>query len=418
MTEHEAIISVEQLSKHYHLGSRDGTEPYITFREAVVRKVRGILRPDSDETDGSSFWALQDLSFSVGRGDVLGIVGRNGAGKSTLLKILSRITPPTSGTISLRGRVASLLEVGTGFHPELSGRENIYLNGAILGMKRHEIRTKFDEIVSFAEIERFLDLPIKRYSSGMYVRLAFAVAAHLDPDILVVDEVLAVGDAAFQKKCLGKMQGVAQSGERTVLLVSHNVGHLTSICNKALWLKQGRLAMHGDCNPVISRYLSDDSERSGERVFEEHKAGVRLKAARIRNSEGLTSAVLDVREPFSIGIDFETDASLSSFDLSIRVVNSAGVPIFSSNRSRFLGEDLVSGPHASVISIPGEFLIPDQYTLTIGGFRIGGEVFFVEEGCLTFQVEETGSHMARFTTGGARIGVVLVHFPWTETAPQ
>ena len=205
------------------------------------------------------FWALKDVSFSIDSGDVVGIIGRNGAGKSTLLKLLSRITEPTSGSIRLRGRVASLLEVGTGFHPELTGRENIFLNGAILGMARAEIKRKFDEIVAFAEVEKFLDTPVKRYSSGMYVRLAFAVAAHLEPEILIVDEVLAVGDAQFQKKCLGKMQDVSKGG-RTVLFVSHNMGAVTTLCRKAIWLNGGRIVRTGSAREVVDEYLTASSE--------------------------------------------------------------------------------------------------------------------------------------------------------------
>lgn len=233
------VIEVENLAKRYHLGRAVGTR-------------RGTAK----ETE---FWALRDVSFTVQRGEVVGIVGRNGAGKSTLLKILSRITEPTSGRARLRGRVASLLEVGTGFHPDLTGRENIFLNGAILGMKRAEIARKFDEIVAFAEIERFLDTPVKRYSSGMYVRLAFAVAAHLEPEILIIDEVLAVGDSAFQKKCLGKMDEVARGG-RTVLFVSHNMSAVQSLCSHAVLLEEGRVAAIGEPQPVLARYL----QRGGE----------------------------------------------------------------------------------------------------------------------------------------------------------
>ena len=222
------------------------------------KKLSSDLRPPVSETE--DFWALKDINFEIKQGEVVGIIGRNGAGKSTLLKILSRITEPTTGRITLKGRVASLLEVGTGFHPELTGRENIYLNGAILGMRRDEIKSKFDEIVAFAEIERFLDTPVKRYSSGMYVRLAFAVAAHLEPEILIVDEVLAVGDAQFQKKCLGKMQDVA-SGGRTVLFVSHNMGAVASLCDRGILLSKGTLVANDEIGVVINSYLADSSSR-------------------------------------------------------------------------------------------------------------------------------------------------------------
>jgi lipopolysaccharide transport system ATP-binding protein len=247
----DTVISVENLAKSYRVGhlSARGAHNYTALRDVVTRGVHNFARQATDMLRGrqivqgdevEEFWALRDVSFDVKQGEVLGVIGRNGAGKSTLLKILSRITEPTKGRVQLRGRVASLLEVGTGFHPELTGRENIFLNGAILGMTQREIRKKFDEIVAFAEVEIFLDTPVKRYSSGMYVRLAFAVAAHLEPEILVVDEVLAVGDAEFQKKCLGKMDQVSRRDGRTVLFVSHNMGVLASLCPTAIWLDSGR----------------------------------------------------------------------------------------------------------------------------------------------------------------------------------
>ena len=253
----DTIIRVEGLGKRYTLGAQSN-ERYTTLRDAVTSSARGLLRRQPRIKDqgapSTDFWALNDVSFEVKRGEVVGIIGRNGAGKSTLLKILSRITEPTKGSISLKGRVASLLEVGTGFHPELTGRENIFLNGAILGMHRAEIRAKFDEIVAFAEVEKFLDTPVKRYSSGMYVRLAFAVAAHLEPEILVVDEVLAVGDVEFQKKCLGKMESVAKGGGRTVLFVSHNMGAVNTLCQRVIYLVSGAVKEVGPTPQVISNY--------------------------------------------------------------------------------------------------------------------------------------------------------------------
>ncbi len=253
----DTVIRVENLSKRYVLGARaSGTARYDTFRDALVRAVKrpfARLRPTihgpRSTIHDSEFWALREVSFEVKRGEVLGIIGRNGAGKSTLLKILSRITEPTSGRVAVKGRVASLLEVGTGFHPELSGRENIFLNGVILGMTRAEVRARFDEIVDFAEVEKFLDTPVKHYSSGMYVRLAFAVAAHLDPEILIVDEVLAVGDAEFQKKCLGKIRSLARGEVRTVLFVSHNMAAVRSLCDTGILLSEGRVV---ECGPVAS----------------------------------------------------------------------------------------------------------------------------------------------------------------------
>ena len=270
-----AIISVEKLGKKYRLGAGRSNERYTALRDVIAEKARSLFRrnggqlpasglrpPTSPEADASEFWALKDVSFEVRQGEVLGIIGRNGAGKSTLLKILSRITEPTEGRIKIKGRVASLLEVGTGFHPELTGRENIFLNGAILGMHRHEIKAKFDEIVAFAEVERFLDTPVKRYSSGMYVRLAFAVAAHLEPEILIVDEVLAVGDAEFQKKCLGKMQEVSTGG-RTVLFVSHNMSAVQRLCHRCIILDHGMMAASGDTTSIIGSYLKDTASTAG-----------------------------------------------------------------------------------------------------------------------------------------------------------
>ena len=257
----DTVIQVEGLGKRYlirHLRKGEQQFGYVALRDVLAEKARRLFRPRPSTLDPrpstEAFWALQDVSFEVKQGERLGIIGRNGAGKSTLLKILSRITEPTRGRVRIKGRVASLLEVGTGFHPELTGRENIFLNGAILGMNRWEIRKKFDEIVAFAEVEKFLDTPVKHYSSGMYVRLAFAVAAHLEPDILVVDEVLAVGDAAFQRKCLGKMQDVADKEGRTVLFVSHNMGAVGNLCQKGIVLSKGCIEFIGDVEHAIIEY--------------------------------------------------------------------------------------------------------------------------------------------------------------------
>src|SRR5579862_7120382 len=253
----DSIIKVEGIGKKYRIRHKQ-PERYSALRDVIADKVLNAFRPTRIKALATveDFWALKDVSFEVKRGEVLGIIGRNGAGKSTLLKILSRITEPSEGRVTINGRVASLLEVGTGFHPELTGRENIYLNGAILGMTRAEIRRKFDEIVTFAEIEKFLDTPVKRYSSGMYVRLAFAVAAHLEPEILVIDEVLAVGDAEFQKKCLGKMGEVAGGG-RTVLFVSHNMAAVQALCRRGVMLSNGRLLRQGEMREVISAYIDE-----------------------------------------------------------------------------------------------------------------------------------------------------------------
>jgi lipopolysaccharide transport system ATP-binding protein len=259
------VIRAESLGKKYLISHDVQRERYTTLREVIARKVRRLGRSGANGRQATmgkaqeveEFWALREINLEVRRGEVVGIIGRNGAGKSTLLEILSRITEPSEGRVEITGRVASLLEVGTGFHPELTGRENIYLNGAILGMERAEIRRKFEEIVAFAEVERFLDTPVKRYSSGMYVRLAFSIAAHMEPEILIVDEVLAVGDAAFQDKCIGKMNAVAKSDGRTVLFVSHNMSVVQHLCSRAVLLRSGRLAASGETTSIISAYLSE-----------------------------------------------------------------------------------------------------------------------------------------------------------------
>jgi lipopolysaccharide transport system ATP-binding protein len=295
------VIRVENLSKKYILGHQT---QYDTLRDRIAGMVRFFGRRNLSPRE-EEFWALRDVSFDINRGDSVGIVGRNGAGKSTLLKILSRITPPTSGRVELKGRVASLLEVGTGFHPELTGRENIFLNGAILGMSKAEIRKKFDEIVGFAEVEQFLDTPVKRYSSGMYVRLAFAIAAHLEPEILMVDEVLAVGDAQFQKKCLGKMSAVAGEG-RTVLFVSHNMMAIRNLCTRGIMLGSGRITYAGDVKETVSRYngvtVTDriSVENCGRRGG---SGGIRIRRLWVTNAKGQETNEVPAGEPVAIAIE-------------------------------------------------------------------------------------------------------------------
>ena len=265
----ETIIKVEGLGKKYII-SHEGKESYTALRDVISRTAKKMVnRKNKTSSYKEEFWALKDLDFNIKKGEAVGIIGRNGAGKSTLLKILSRITEPTLGRIEINGRVASLLEVGTGFHPELTGRENIFLNGAILGMSRNEIKRKFDEIVDFSGVEKFLDTPVKRYSSGMYVRLAFAVAAHLEPEILVVDEVLAVGDAEFQKKCLGKMNEVSKKEGRTVLFVSHQLSAIRNLCSRAILLSQGKAVFQGDVDTAIGKYLENKDESISDFYFNE-----------------------------------------------------------------------------------------------------------------------------------------------------
>jgi len=328
-------IQAEGLSKRYLISHEAGAR-YGTFRDAVAQSLRRLGRtglrilrssPQVDERH-EELWALKDVSFEVKEGERLGVIGRNGAGKSTLLKILSRITDPTRGRVALRGRVASLLEVGTGFHPELTGRENIFLNGAILGMTKSEIKAKFDEIVAFSEVERFLDTPLKRYSSGMQVRLAFAVAAHLEPEILVVDEVLAVGDYAFQKKSMGKMREVAQGG-RTVLFVSHDMGAINTLCEKAMLLHNGSIVAGGNTSEVVARYLEGDDRlytpiRSVFRDYGEFKL---IAATAIQNDSPTT--VINSRQPFAIEIQYEIVKVVPEARLSVFFRNQKGEAVFS-----------------------------------------------------------------------------------------
>jgi len=312
------VIQAEQLSKAYQLGDF-GTGTISRDLERFWARARGKEDPflklgeqnDRTVSGGSDLvWSLRELDFEIRQGDAVGVIGRNGAGKSTLLKILSRVTAPTAGSVRIKGRIASLLEVGTGFHPELTGRENIFLNGAILGMRRAEIKRKFEEIVSFAGVARYIDTPVKRYSSGMYVRLAFAVAAHLESEILIVDEVLAVGDAEFQKKCIGKMDEVSRGEGRTVLFVSHNMSTIQGLCNQGMLLHQGRLQEFGPAQAVIASYMRDNVELGPVRAWNDAAEipgdeVVRLRAVRAMDRSGQTGAVFDTAEPLGIEIDYE-----------------------------------------------------------------------------------------------------------------
>lgn len=350
--------------------------------------------PDEDEI----LWALKDVSFQVSHGEVIGIVGSNGAGKSTLLKVLSRITEPTTGKVTLLGRAGSLLEVGTGFHPELTGRENIYLSGAILGMRRAEIDAKFDEIVAFAETERFLDTQVKRYSSGMYVRLAFAVAAHLDPEILMIDEVLAVGDAAFQKKCLGKMGDVATTG-RTVLFVSHNMVAIQNLCQRALWLDEGRVVERGRPSDVVSSYLAATNESLLNREWPDIATApgnerIRVKAVRIRPKDGAAGDRLTMGSPIDVEVEFwnlEPDATLLlgwrffTENQAIAFTTSSGE--FASD---FAGARLESGLFRGTCHVPAHLLNEGGYELRLYIYQDRGKVIYRMDEALSFEVVNTG----------------------------
>lgn len=367
------IITVHNLSKSYLVGHQGPRERYSSLRDTLVRHARSAARKSWDMVRGrqivqgdevEEFWALQDVSFEVPQGEVLGIIGRNGAGKSTLLKILSRITEPTRGRVTLRGRVASLLEVGTGFHPELSGRENIFLNGAILGMSRAEIKRKFDQIVDFAGVEKFLDTPVKRYSSGMYVRLAFAVAAHLEPEILVVDEVLAVGDAEFQKKCLGKMQDVASSG-RTVLFVSHNMAAVSALCQRALLLAQGKVVTHGPTSEVMQRYM--DQAAAGQSLWQGDSGTEDARVYRcevLPNEQGLIVA----NQPIQVAIEWELRRPVTGLILAWELWNiKENLLAYSAHDDRIPPPvtTVAPGRYRSVMTIPPNTLASGRYQFAL-----------------------------------------------------
>ena len=372
--EMETVIEVSNLSKRYRL--KHSLRPaYSTLRDVLSHQLRRLLQHSDDEIVNSvsqeDFWALRDVSFTVSRGEAVGIIGRNGAGKSTLLKILCRITEPTTGCVTLNGRVASLLEVGTGFHPELTGRENIFLNGAILGMSKKEIRAKFDDIVSFAEVAKFLDTPVKHYSSGMYVRLAFAVAAHLEPEILIVDEVLAVGDVEFQKRCLGKMKEVAKAG-RTVLFVSHNLQAVTQFCQTAIVLKGGCVHAAGEATAIVSSYLAN----IGSDLPHEIQAQIsqlpmdpvfRLIDVRTANGDGsdATSENYLSSQPVLLELDYELLNPSRNLWIGFDLLSSDGAVLMRSHDDDATLQSRLAGHYKSTCSIPAGLLMPGQYTVNI-----------------------------------------------------
>ncbi len=369
----DAAVVMQGLGKRYKIGaaSAGGRTLREVVTAAAVAPVRRLLNPGSSTGVVETFWALRDVSFDVPEGQAVAIIGRNGAGKSTLLKILSRITHPTEGHVHISGRVGSLLEVGTGFHAELTGRENIYMNGAILGMTRAEIRQKFDEIVAFSEIDQFLDTPVKRYSSGMYVRLAFAVAAHLEPEILVVDEVLAVGDLGFQRKCLGKMQDVAGEG-RTVIFVSHNIGAVLELCSRAVLLDKGQVKADGPAAAVIQRYLAGmqvgdgtfDLGDPGLRVSSAAKTSFRWTRVTVEDSRGVASGEIGLGEPFSVLVEGLASRQVDDLELNFSLYSGTGVNMFNSSQTDAgLPTSFKAGPMAVRITFEPNLLAPGQYTL-------------------------------------------------------
>jgi lipopolysaccharide transport system ATP-binding protein len=415
-------ISVEHLSKAYRLG-QIGTGTLTYDMKLWWAKVRGKPNPllkigeqDHGNRDGEIIWALKDVSFQVEQGEVLGIIGHNGAGKSTLLKILSRVTAPTSGKITGKGRVASLLEVGTGFHPELTGRENIYLNGAILGMSRREIERKFDEIVDFAEVEKFIDTPVKRYSSGMYVRLAFAVAAYLEPDILLVDEVLAVGDAAFQKKCLGKMSEVAYQG-RTVLFVSHNLVAIESLSDRAICLLEGKCLQEGKPNQVVSAYLRNSIPTTVERFFPQAATiqvgeEVRLHCVRIRPMQPNDSEAITVNTPLSLEFEYWNYDPTASISISYSLYNEHDVLLFDICPPIDPDQPLtpsLQGLLRTVCHIPGDFLNDGLHRVDL--VIVNRDVRIIHEPfALTFNVQD--SHAERGGWYGEWPGAIRPKLKW------
>ena len=415
------IIKAEGVSKQYRIGAKK--EQYPTLRDALAGAARAPLRwaRAAARTESPTFWALKDVGFEVEPGEVVGIIGRNGAGKSTLLKILSRITEPTEGRIELYGRMSSLLEVGTGFHPELTGRENVFLNGAILGMKRAELARKFDEIVAFAEIEKFIDTPVKHYSSGMYVRLAFAVAAHIDPEILVVDEVLAVGDMAFQQKCLNKMQDAGAQG-RTVLFVSHNMPAVARLCRRVALISAGRVVCDGPSHEVIDQYLGSNLGSTAERTWDDLRTApgdevVRLASVRVCDESGATGESLDIRRPVGVEMTYEVLEPGQVLVPNYHFYNEEGVCVcvvqdLSPEARRSPRE---RGRYVSTVRIPPNFLAEGRLVVSAAiTTSLPMTVHAFERDAVSFRVMDSlEGDSARGDYAGPMPGVVRPIFDWT-----
>lgn len=408
------IIEVNTLSKRYVIAHQ---QMYETFRDTVVELAKKPFRMFGNRTKVTKeeFWALRDVSFTVQPGQRLGIIGRNGAGKSTLLKVLSQITPPTSGSVTLRGRVASLLEVGTGFHAELTGRENIFLNGAILGMKQSEIRKKFDEIVAFAEIDQFLDTPVKRYSSGMYVRLAFAVAAHLDPEILIVDEVLAVGDTQFQKKCLGKMQDVAQSG-RTILFVSHNLGAIKQLCDSAILLDKGCVAASGNTDEIVERYLTSQSQNIGHYEQPSNpKKKMNLRKVQLNPGRDMMMNTVNFDEDIVFRIEYEIHQRVPSGLVWIYLQGLDGIMPFASvdyDLHPELQQPREPGYYQTDLTIPKKWLNTGMYNLVVVLNANTPVVEYDRVEALRFEVIDNGTTPKSVFNETGRGGVLQPFLDW------
>lgn len=426
----DIVINAENLGKKYLIGHKNESGTYFALRDVVSQNANNLWKKTSDLIKGKpviqgstieEFWALKNINFQIQRGEALGIIGRNGAGKSTLLKILSRITEPSAGRVTIKGRVASLLEVGTGFHPELTGRENIFLNGSILGMTRSEIRRKYDEIVAFAEVEKFLDTPVKRYSSGMYVRLAFAIAAHLEPEILVVDEVLAVGDNEFQKKCLGKMGDVAGEG-RTVLFVSHNMGAILNLCQNTILLSHGKAIKSGHTEDVVGYYLASENKNSGSNSWDEpHEAPgnriFRLHAVRIF-SDGDHKSDVAIDKDIEIEVEFWNLQPGTIAHTSIHLLDKLGNVVLASTNfpsasvkpDKWCGQPYPTGLFKTSCTIPANFLNEGIYSIHVILLTDkGADEVFVKD-VVSFSVYETGEMRKEYT--GEWIGVVRPKLAW------
>ena len=408
------VIKAEHLSKRYRIGAR---QQHNSLRDALMGALKAPLRRMRNG-NAETIWALNDVSFDVQQGEVVGIIGRNGAGKSTLLKILSRVTRPTKGRVTLSGRVGSLLEVGTGFHAELTGRENIYLNGAILGMTRNEIKRKFDEIVAFAETEQFLDTPVKHYSSGMTVRLAFAVAAHLEPEILIIDEVLAVGDAVFQKRCLGKMGEVARGG-RTVLFVSHDLSAVNSLCQRTLLLNDGSIIKAGPTTEVTAYYLDRANRLYSPITWTAHPGSndeIELRRAVI-TQRGVETTAVDCRQSCTITLVYENKCALPDARLFLILRNARGDILFTTSDYDELTPDPAVrriGTYASTVSLPAGLFKSGSYFMTFGADIKNERVIFAADDILAFDVFESGDDT--LAERHKRVGLIAPILAW-ETEP-
>lgn len=411
-------IKIENLSKRYIIGHQR-QENYTTLRDILMHKIRGVgqrirhpLSPNSEEIEQEELWALRDINLDIQQGDRVGIIGRNGAGKSTLLKVLSRVTEPTRGRITMNGRVASLLEVGTGFHPELTGRENIFLNGAILGMSRAEIRRKFDEIVDFSEVEKFLDTPVKRYSTGMYVRLAFAVAAHLEPDILVVDEVLAVGDAQFQKKCLGKMEDVSANEGRTILFVSHQMGAIAQLCKTAVLLEKGRVLQTGPVSEVVNTYMN--SSISGTSGYDADPAScskdIAIISAQTYDEQGMPANCFPHDQEITVEIHCRVNQWVRGAEVRLAVRDTKR-NVFTTDTELVSCADQTPGELFARVVIPSNLLRPETYFFTLATYLPNQIIFDLANDALSVTVIDGGSKYA--ASEGLDYGCVFVDCKWS-----